>query len=357
MIGNIDATTIAAIDRITREKCVVAGRSGELKQLARLFGKGYLEALHAVLSETLLQSERMSQELTIRLAWIDKIPLAEVDGFASKTELGDAVLFSIRRVVSPAGDYYGKPAARAVLLQAKVADNYKRISRPLVPVQPMEGSTQREFELLSRWPRFNLFKASRSEKPLASGVDLRGAERGLLPYGWYIVAPRVSKRVEKGDLPAWTSWWMGAPAMLDRSCDITFGTLLGTFLTGRKLPAAGNLEVGRPFSCEAYPPAREEAVGWDRVCAEILAIAEGMKAPKAYFGSRARGRLVTTEPLRLGFQTAGSKGRHLDFELLDQPAIDQLDAFHYWPVRRFFERLLGRRRMPVVVFDFKITEG
>lgn len=356
MFGQIDKAIAGKIDEITRRWGEQTGTASELKQLSELFGTRYLSDLYEVLAQAFPSIPRMSQEFTIRLAWIDKIPLAKVDGVASKTELGDAVLFAIERFVSPEGMQMGEPRARAVLLQAKVADNPDRIARPLVPVQQMANSTEREYDLLSGWPKFDLYKASRSKGLLATGIDLRGSISGTLGYGWYIVAPRVPANRKPNELPKWESWWMGAPAQLNRCCDVSFGTLLRHFLTGEGLPAAGNLQVGAKFACEVYPPSSVKATGWDRICAEIISLTENADAPKKVFSSRPSRRLVSSKPLPLGFLTDGVNPE-LGFQrIVEVPSGEDASSLK-WRGRRFFERIIGRRRIPVITFESRIVEG
>lgn len=358
MFGLIDQKTEKAIDELTRRHGLALATAGELKQLGGLFHWKYLADLHALLMQAIPSSPGIKRELTMRLAWIDKIPLADVKGVPSKTELGDAALFAVERFVSPAGTLSGPPKARAALLQAKVARSGQQQANPFVPVQPMQGSTKREFDLLSKWPTFDLYKSSRSQTPIAEKIDLRGSAQGTLPYGWYIAAPRVSRRPGPMVLPSWSSWWMAAPSDQQLRCNISFGTLLGAFLAGRSPYPGGKLEVGARFACTSYPPAKANAKGWDRICAEIIDLVENSDAPKTIFGASPPRRMVSLRPIQLGFQLQPQSEERAAGFLRIREIGRQVDAQSLrWRIKRLFEALWRRRRMPVLIFDLRIIEG
>lgn len=289
------------IDKFVWHYAKRTGNERELKQLAKLFDARALRLLHHAMAKS-FSAFPANAVLTMKLAWIDKIPLADSSQLSNRTELGDAVLFAIEEIRGRHGR--SQINARAVLLQAKVTKAYRQLTSPAVPVSPMVGSTARELTLLSRWPTFDLFKTSRSGMPLAKGLDLSAGTIGPFPFGWYLAAPRI-KRTSPSIKAVWTSWWMAGAAVSGQACNVSVGSFLRAFLQGSSLTtASGKLEAGAAFNCPSYPPPTAHAVNWDRLCAEIIAIVESTPAPPSLFASGTH-RIRSMDDLPLPFLLPG----------------------------------------------------
>jgi hypothetical protein len=91
----------------------------ELRQLAKLFKRtGLLTRLENILSSTLrTPTPHCREDLEIRLAWIDKRPLAKLETNPRRVELGDAAIFFFDVLQNAKTKWY--PQSRAVILQAK----------------------------------------------------------------------------------------------------------------------------------------------------------------------------------------------------------------------------------------------
>ncbi|MCJ2105536.1 hypothetical protein MKK70_09110 [Methylobacterium sp. E-041] len=311
MFNWFDAAMAQRVDDLTLRHCQPTRALGELKQLSKLFGRGYLRALHKEMTTGLITQGGPARVLQIKLAWIDKIPLAKPFNRTKKTELGDAVLLAIeeQRII-------GQPApiarkARAVLLQAKVTQRYGQTKQPTVPISPMTGSTKDEYELLFGWPKFDLYKTSGNKSPLASAIELNATNATPRPFGWYLAAPR-SKQVPSNVATTWPSWWMLGPPILGDGCAVSFGVFLRSFLNGLPIPtSSGVLAAGEPFGYPPNPPSKASLTGWDRVCAEIIEIVEdkNMLAPQSIFGANAN-RIVSMDEIHLSFMAPAPKNRY-----------------------------------------------
>ncbi|MBR9973339.1 hypothetical protein [Magnetospirillum sulfuroxidans] len=360
---SITQSMVMDIDKITRNHAQTTASKGELKQLSTLFGKSYLRELQGLLQGSFTQNPGVQFEVTIRLAWIDKIPLAAIASklaaIASKTErteLGDAVLFAFDELVLSDGTRADITNARAVLLQAKVAKEKSQIVAPKVPISAMAGSTKKEFDLLSMWPVFDLFKASKSATPLAQSIDLRGPKLGTLPYGWYIAAPRIESGAKSPAATHWTSWWMAGPPILNHTCDLTFGAFLQAFFSGAKVPSSGNIEVGASFQCKGYPPSPTNLTGWDRICAEIIAIVENSEAPQSIFDSTPTGRMAATGPISRSLPPPPNSLGYLVHSKQHPARIPRPKRCIWQLFRGWLDRVCGRKRIPVLIIHTRTIE-
>lgn len=360
MYSWLNDATVRRIDSATLQHGRVHASLGELEQLAVLFRPPYLRDLYKALAPP-DASERLRRSLTIKLAWIDKIPLAATDLFKQRVELGDVALFAIDQWVGPDGRPYRRPTARAVIAQAKVVRTLGRLRQPLVPGARVAGSTKRELCLLSRWPKFSLYKTSASDVPVIDDIDLRGNASGPLPYGWYVAAP-CGPKPNLGDPPAaWPSWWMAGPPILSDPLSISFGKFLCAFLGGSSLPtSAGPLSAGQVFNCPSYPPI-PKGRGWDRLCAEILKLVEDTPFPQHIFG-QSKKRIVELEPILRGFVTGGRALTHFlplwswpDFATGRRAVFDRVGES--WYRSRHFGDPEPGRGMPVLIFHTTMMEG
>jgi hypothetical protein len=110
---------------------------GELTQLAKLFkANGLPQRLTDILSPTLARPHpHYREELEIKLAWIDKRPLAKLKTETSRVELGDAAIFFFD-IFKVGQKFLYNHEARALVLQAKVAKEKRQIAQPVAPVNP-----------------------------------------------------------------------------------------------------------------------------------------------------------------------------------------------------------------------------
>ncbi len=360
MLPWLDDATVARIDKATLKYGRVHGTLGELEQLAVLLKPDYVRALYRAIAPVTL-AERRRRVINIKLAWIDKIPLAATDWFDQRVELGDLAIFSIDRFATPDGKAFGPIRARGVLAQAKVVRGLRRLQHPLIPAARVAGSTKRELCLLSNWPKFDLYKTSASDDPIVENIDLRQGVVGPLPYAWYVAAP-CNPRASLGNPPsAFPSWWMAGPPIRSDRFATTFGRFVCTFLGGGKLPTSvGDLEVGAGFRCASYPPAPSGG-GWPRLCADILKLVEETPFPQYIFGPSKK-RIVELQPVLSDFLTA-ARGP-VQFVpawswphpyTLQRPVFDLLDG--RWWRRTFMHEPEPGRGMPVLIVHTTTIEG
>jgi hypothetical protein len=239
---NLKPTSADEIDAEIRD--IYKGRlgGGELKQLAKLFRDAALpKRLKAVLTPTLAQTgSGYSERLDIKVAWIDKRPLAALEGRSWKVELGDAAVFFFD-VLEYGGGKMNQRQSRALLLQAKAASQSRQMEKPSVPVNPPhpppDNSTAHELELLSQWGKFDLYATSGNKEPAARGIAVKPKTLPP-PYGWYMATPQ--RRPRRGERAAWASPWMCAPAVSGAPCDLSLGKLLAAFLSSAGTTAGGS---------------------------------------------------------------------------------------------------------------------
>lgn len=304
MLSGLGPATATAIDHLANRLCTPSATSAELRQLRRLFSPAFIRGLEHILRSATGAGAPgpRSPHVEVSLGWIDKIPLAEsglLGGSAGKlerTELGDAIVLVVDQQLH-AGGAPVITDARAVFLQAKIAWSLGQLLSPVVPVGARSPSTRKELALLSSWPTFDLFKASRSRTARLKSVSLPVGppER----YGWYLAAP-------KGPLPAgsgaaWRSWWMAGSPAPGAACDVSLGELLVGLLEGS---AAGGRPVGEAFDYGPVSPGRSD---WSLLCNEVLAILGEDDAPEWVFGP-GQSRLATLT-LRATVYAAGLRRR------------------------------------------------
>jgi hypothetical protein len=310
----------------------------ELTQLAKLFKRsGLATRLKSVLSPTLpTPRPSYSEDLEISLAWIDKRPLAKLATQPKRVELGDAAIlfFDVLRIAGT--NRYRE--SRALILQAKAAQEKRQIAQPSVPVNPTRpspsSSTARELALLSRWGTFDLYKTSGSSKPIVRAISV--APSKLPPAnGWYMATPKRPPGVAQHS--AWKSPWMCGPAADGSPCNVTLGSLLLAFLTSSPINSAGASlpEVGVKFSFDPQYLLSPQGNDWDRLCIELLRLCPQNKLPKSLFGARA-GTAIKSTILRSLPYGGSESGRNLLSWLRD---------------------LLFPRRMPILLIAIIRNEG
>lgn len=312
----------------------------ELRQLAKLFkSKGLTDRLLKIFTPTLPKPRQYyREELEIKLAWIDKRPLAKLATQSKRGELGDAAFFYFEVFQTDRGISHRQ--ARALIMQAKVAKEASQIAAPAVPVNPSkpssQSSTAREFELLSQWGQFDLYKTSGSKTAIVSGISV--SPSSLPPaHGWYMATPRVHP---KGALAkAWQAPWMCGPAGINAPCEVTLGELLRSFFSFEAVTVGTGAvpEAGVNFRFD--PSYMKTPIGndWGRLCVEILRLCPTNQLPASLFGSSGPRRAIITTVLRSFPWTGDGEDRH-----------NWLSIVHEW---------LRPRKMPVLLVVKMMYEG
>lgn len=266
-----------SIDAFLNKHCRGPSDCGELEQLRQLFTWRFRRGLERLLNGTLLGTGRVAVA-DVRIAWIDKNPIARAPSLTRGTELGDAVIFSIDQKVTANGDPL-LVDSRAVILQAKIAKTAAQITQPSVPIN-QSTSTPNELHLLSNWPVFDLRAAGRSKGDLLTGVDIAPSSLPS-PHAWFIAAPGT----DPGRSAGWPSWWMAGRALACDPCTTTFGRLLVEFLN-----PAGSGRVGHPFVTRPPFPKPTGQGGtqtpppdWSDLCSTIQRLVPRYGAPRNKF--------------------------------------------------------------------------
>lgn len=282
-----------------------SGYGGELQQLAKLFNRRALPAvLQTVIKPTLRRGRGYREEVEVKLAWIDKRPLAKLARHTKRVELGDAAIFYLDRLRFK--DRINWRPARALILQAKVAKEREQLAAPAVPVNPTkparDSSTAREFDLLSSWGTFDLYATSGSKDAIATAITV--APASLPPgNGWYMAAPRT--RPDPDTRAAWVSPWMCAPALMAAPCATTLGQLLLAFLRSDEI-GAGLPSAGEEFRFHPDALKKPQGSDWQRVCIEVLRLCPKYRLPKALFGEyTGEGSIVRSFPYLGGGKSFG----------------------------------------------------
>ena len=189
---------------------------------------------------------------------------------------------------------------------------------------------------------------------------MRGAAPGLLPYVWYIAAP-CDSYARLGNSPhPWPSWWMAAPPVRSHPLSISFGRFLADFLRGKPITTnVGPLSAGAQFACASYPPPRV-GIGWDRICAELLALVEANSAPQHIFG-QSKTRLISLTPILSSFLSGGgSMYFHPRYAWPERPSwrppVFGLTAYG-WRRRQGDDELQTGVGMPVLIIYSTLVEG
>ena len=274
---------------------------GELQQLAILFSDALWSDFEKMLKRHFIVSRTgFQQEVSISLGYIDKIPLAEFDppirdhhgnAITEKTELGDAAFFFIDKLQRPDGKLFVRQA-RALILQAKQAASSGLPK--VVPIVPLpdnpDESTLKELALLSDWPTFNLYFASRSKDPAQKGYEVCDENAQVQPHAWYIGAsPETS-------IP-WSPRWIAGPSAVGAACSTSLGELLCAVLEGHG-KINGKECVGKRFEFDesrlsagnfrlavtASPP------DWSDLCHQIMMVCDAYSLPGRLFAGAKRAR-------------------------------------------------------------------
>lgn len=277
MIPTLGPAAAGAVDAFLNKHCRAPSHYGELEQLRRLFTWRFRRGLERLLNGTLRSAGTVAVS-DVRIAWIDKNPIASAPCLTKGTELGDVAIFSIDQQVGAGGSMVSANA-RAVILQAKIATAPAQIAQPSVPVN-QSPSTSNELHLLSSWPVFDLRAAGASKSNLLDGVNVAPKARPG-PHAWFIAAPGA----DPGPSMGWRSWWMAGEPSAGAPCATTFGELLVEFLN----PTSSG-RVGHPFTAQSLPTSSSgrggapgSASNWSDLCNTIRQLVPRYGAPRKRF--------------------------------------------------------------------------
>jgi hypothetical protein len=226
------------INIIANEHFKKQGSSHELHQFASLFNSNYLSNL----ADIFLKIDKKKTDglhslyYGIELGWIDKKPLVEYSQASSlkQVEVGDALVVYNNYLLDNTGSYINTIDERAVIIQAKVTKNKKKL--PSVTVTH-DNSSRKEYALYSNWPSFRLKKKNGFTPHFNLPHPL--VKNSPSPYAFYLAARKSYSNDRK-----WQSHWMGAPSQRYNTCNITVGEILLALKTGRPV---GHYHVGADF--------------------------------------------------------------------------------------------------------------
>lgn len=200
----------------------------ELEALSKLFSVDFLRDLENLLNKGRRNEEYYKDKIDVSVGWIDKIPLASFKDqvkdyygniITSKVELGDFLIVythSLTYQENGGNTIIKNLDSRAILIQAKISN----VRNPVIPIGAMDKnkvtSTSKELALLSDWPTFDLFKASRSKLSTLSKIKLDKHKSNRKFAGYF------NKQ-----------WDIGNP-IINQSCNETFGELISKMMDQRE---------------------------------------------------------------------------------------------------------------------------
>ncbi|WP_187806459.1 hypothetical protein [Aquipseudomonas alcaligenes] len=267
--ANIDRAIDSIYDGITATR--------ELEQLRLLFSQSLVSVLHRELTEL-----PNTDSVKVRLDWIDKRPYADMTASAVKdfngniitrpVELGDAAIFLIE-----AFSYKGQIVSRrgkGLIIQAKVAPSASMARIPVTSLSSTDpdNSSNKEFALLSQWPRFELHLAN-NRRGNSLGFYALSNKSSPPPYGWYAAAPGANSSGWDTN-GQWRSRWMCAPAVANASCDATLGEVLVALFNGSdingQMVGEECLPVTGAYHAIFRGQSRPAPTDWDKLCTTLL---------------------------------------------------------------------------------------
>ncbi|THB85287.1 hypothetical protein E1N66_05920 [Pantoea allii] len=251
---------------------------GELTQLGALFTPRFLDELSEIIyKHENLKNPKLIIDVNSQLCWIDKAPYAKLCSgipFDKKVELGDAMFIFDEKFVNTRSQSVLSERNKAFILQAKITGKETHVCR--IPVTTCnaskKNSTYKEFELYSKWSKFDISYASNTTEVEESNVDLMNAPNSdACRFAWYGVAASTRNT---NSSPSWPCRWMVGKALMNDPCDKTLGALLSGFYQNNNI--AGS-QVGEYFNNAHYfNPA------WERVIYHVLARSKQLGKP-SYF--------------------------------------------------------------------------
>lgn len=355
---------IKKLDSLINAQYLSLTGTGELEQLSKLFEPRFLAELLNVLTENLSNSRQFQQKLEIAVCWIDKRPLADfskqkvVDHnghiVTKKVEVGDAAfVFSNEFCYLKGGkEVSQRQYSSSLIFQAKRSGKKDIPHIPIGIGKSQNVSTAKELALLSEWPTFDLFKASRSKKALHSNLKITKSGGSKLSYGWFGACP-------PGKKSDWKSRWMCAPANNGQKCSFSLGEVLEALINKTQL---SDVNVGEEFQLitdwENYAN-KGSLHSWDILNNEILSQCRKSKLPKSIFNSeksrivRAHKYVWLDEEFRLAIVEPQSV---IDFD--DEAStkavryITGADNTNSQPLQ-----LINKMHFPVLMISLKSIEG
>jgi len=253
---------------------------GELTQLGALFTPRFLDELSEIIYKHEKQKNpRLFIDVNSQLCWIDKAPYAKLCSgkpFDKKVELGDAMFIFDEKIIDMQSQSVLSERNKAFILQAKITEKESQVCH--VPVTKYDSSkknsTYKEFELYSKWSKFDISYSSNTTKVEESNVDLTKAPNSdPCRFAWYGVAASTRNA---NSSPIWPCRWMVGKALMNDPCDKTLGSLLSGFYQNNNV--AGS-QVG-----EYFDNARYFNSAWERVVHHVLARSKQLGKP-SYFPS------------------------------------------------------------------------
>ncbi len=237
----------------------------ELHALKELFSSKFLKGLQEIISDGCRSKKNFKESFNVSLGWIDKIPLAsfvhpvkDINGndINTKVELGDFILVynHSQQFLDNSKKVTQILDNRALIVQAKKAK--KR--NPLVPITPLiknkVNSTSKELALLSNWPKFDLYKASRSKKTILQNIQLDPNECNSKYCGYHERA-----------------WDFGSPVH-NQKCTNSTGEIIMNLI---------DRKIGQKFNPNAVND-------WDRLMNTLLELCGNHDAPGYIFGKNVK---------------------------------------------------------------------
>lgn len=284
---NID---IKKLDKLINDQYLNLTATGELVQLSKLFEPRFLENLLNILKGNLRNNNTYKQKLEISVCWIDKRPLADFtkqkvidhngNTITKKVEVGDAAfIFSNESCYLKDGkEIKQNENSVSLIFQAKRSSKKCIPSIPIGTGKSKNISTAKELALLSNWPIFDLFKASRSKSSLHSDLNIFSCGVSPLSYGWFGACP-------PGKVTNWKSRWMCAPAIHGKKCSFSLGEVFKALICKSEL---SNIRVGKEFNLKTdwgnYKKKRT-LDSWDLLNNEILYQCRNSNLPKSILSS------------------------------------------------------------------------
>lgn len=271
-----------------RGRNFIAGE--ELPQLYRLFENNLFTMLIGNHLSHAIKAINPNDRVEFSIGWIDKRPVAKIKEFSSKIELADAAVIYIE--LKPGASTARR--ADCLLLQSKVVRSKSQLENPVVPLTTGK-STDKEYALLSRWPKLSLFEYGSSKNALAKDLKVSIDPSCKIPgHGWFMGIPRVKTKLGIG-VPPWLSPWMCGPASQGAKCDVTLGELLVSFFShGNAIKTSAR--AGERFQLnltELIKTNRPTSDGWDRICIEILRAIDERDLPRSLGAPRGSSRRTT----------------------------------------------------------------
>jgi len=279
--------SVNELNYIINSRYSFSSPTSELGQLGLLFSADFIDDFVALLYKSTRRNIPNNSLVTLQVSfgWIDKVPLAKFHGnqhdhnghkITKKVEIGDMHFVFNDKVITKkiAQAPVMTNSAYGLIIQAKRSPS---LSLPIVPVTNCiapNSSTAKEFHLLNLWPVFDLYKTSKSNSSIFTGIDLNNNITNRLSYGWYAACPPSNNLTSD-----WLCRWMCSPAQLGSECDLTLGRVLSAFYDRTKL---GNIQVGVEFDISddwSTTANKLSFTPWSKLNNEMIDICKSLNMP------------------------------------------------------------------------------